>query len=172
MNSTVLVNIIRFIILVLIQVMLLRSIDFGEYGYYLKIFIYPLALLMLPLKMQTWATLLIAFFTGLTVDMFYDSAGMHAGACVAMMFARPLIINLLEPRGGYENNPLPNKDKLGTSWFIQYIACCFVIFMVIFFIYETFLFENLGKAIIKALLSYAASLPIIFILIFIFNPKR
>ena len=45
-------------------------------------------------------------------------------------------------------------------------------FMVIFFVYETFLFENIGKAVLKALLSYVVSLPVIFILIFIFNPKR
>jgi len=172
MNSTALANIIRFVVLVFVQVLLLRDVEFGEYGYYLKIFIYPLALLMLPLKMPTWATLIIAFVTGLAVDMFYNTAGMHAGACVAMMFIRPLFINLLEPRGGYENNPLPVKDKLGTSWFIQYVAYCLAVFMLVFFIYETFLFEDFGKAVIKALLSYAASLPVIFILIFIFNPKR
>lgn len=172
MNSTILVNVIRFVVLIAVQALVLRTFNFGEYSYYLKLFIYPLALLMLPLKMPTWATMLIGFFTGLTIDMFYNSAGMHAGACVAMMFFRPVVMNMLEPRGGYENNPLPNKEKLGNSWFVQYMAYCLIVFMLIFFLFETFLFENIGKGIIKALLSYIASLPIIMILVFIFNPKR
>jgi len=172
MNSTILVNVIRFAVLIIVQALILRALNFGEYSYYFKLFIYPLALLMLPLKMPTWITLLIAFFTGLTIDMFYNSAGMHSGACVAMMFFRPVVMNILEPRGGYENNPLPNKDRLGNSWFVQYIAYSLIIFMLIFFLYETFLFENFGKGIIKALLSYAASLPVILLLVFIFNPKR
>lgn len=169
MNNIALVNIIRFIVLILVQVLILKNIDLGTYAYYFKVLIYPLALLMLPLRLPAWVTLLLAFATGLVVDMFYDSAGMHAGACVAMMFFRPLFVNILEPRGGYDNNPSPNRTKLGTPWFLQYIACCLTVFVVVYSLFDTFLFEKIDVALLKAVLTYIVSLPVILLPVFIFN---
>jgi len=169
MNNIALVNIVRFIVLILVQVLILKNIELGSYAYYFKVWMYPLTLLMLPLRLPAWVTLLIAFATGLVVDMFYDSAGMHAGACVAMMFVRPLFVDILEPRGGYDNNPLPNRAKLGTSWFLQYIAYCLAIFVVFYSLYETFLFEKINMALLKAVLTYVVSLPVILLPVFIFN---
>ena len=171
MNPTV-IHLIRFTALILVQVLILKNIDLGSYAYYFKIWMYPLALLMLPLRLPAGITLTIAFVTGIIVDMFYNSAGMHAGACVAMMFFRPLFVNILEPRGGYDNNPLPNRTKLGTPWFLQYVAFCLAIFVVVYSLYETFLFEKINVAFIKAIFTYIVSFPVIILPVFIFNFGR
>ena len=168
MNPTV-IHIIRFAALILVQVLILKNVDLGSYAYYFKIWMYPLALLMLPLRLPAGITLPVAFATGLVVDMFYDTNGLHAGACVAMMFFRPLFVNIIEPRGGYDNNPLPNRTKLGTPWFLQYVALCLAIFVVVYSLYETFLFEKINVAFIKAIFTYLVSLPVIILPVFIFN---
>ena len=168
MNPTV-IHLIRFVALILVQVLILKNINLGSYEYYFKIWMYPLALLMLPLRLPAGITLTIAFVAGIVVDMFYNTAGMHAGACVAMMFFRPLFVNILEPRGGYDNNPLPNRTKLGTPWFLQYVAFCLAVFVVVFSLFETFLFEKIDVALLKALLTYIASFPVILLPVFIFN---
>jgi len=170
MNPTV-IHILRFAALITVQVLILKNIDLGSYGYYFKIWMYPLALLMLPLRLPAGITLTIAFVTGIVVDMFYNSAGMHAGACVAMMFFRPLFVNILEPRGGYDNNPLPNRIKLGTPWFLQYVAYCLAIFVIVYSLYETFLFEKINVALLKAVLTYIASFPVILLPVFIFGKR-
>ena len=171
MNPTV-IHLIRFTALILVQVLILKNIELGNYAYYFKVWMYPLALLLLPLRLPAGITLTVAFVTGIIVDVFYNSAGMHAGACVAMMFFRPLFVNILEPRGGYDNNPLPNRTKLGTPWFLQYVALCFAIFVVVYSLYETFLFEKINVAFIKAVFTYLASLPVILLPVFIFNLGR
>ncbi len=172
MNSSVLIaNIIRFFALVLIQVLILKNVDFGTYAPYFKVFLYPLFIFMLPLKLPTWASMLVALVFGLTIDMFYDSAGLHAGTCVAVAFARPMAMKLFEPRGGYDINQNPNKNDLGPVWFIQYAAVLMLVFVVTYFIFETFLFEKLGLAFIKAVLSYIVSFPVVLLFVYIFNPK-
>lgn len=171
MNPAV-IHILRFAALILVQVLILKNIDLGSYAYYFKVWIYPLALLMLPLRLPAGITLTLAFVIGIVVDTFYDSAGMHAGACVAMMFFRPLFVNILEPRGGYDNNPLPNRTKLGTPWFLQYVAFCLAIFVIVYSLYETFLFEKMNVAFIKAVFTYLVSFPVIILPVFIFNLGR
>ena len=168
MNPTV-IHLIRFTALILMQVLILKNIDLGSYAYYFKIWIYPLALLMLPLRLPAGIILTLAFATGIIVDMFYNSAGMHAGACVAMMFFRPLFINILEPRGGYDNNPLPSRIKLGTPWLLKYTAFCLAVFVVVYSLNETFLFEKINMALIKAVFTYLVSFPVIILPVFIFN---
>ena len=172
MNSSVLIsNVIRFFVLILAQVLILKNIDFGTYSPYFKVFVYPLFILMLPIRLPTWGAMLIALLLGLMVDMFYDSAGLHAGACVAAAFARPLAFRMFEPRGGYDINQNPNKNDLGASWFLQYTAVLLAVFVITFFLYETFLFKDFGLALVKAILSYVISFPVILVLVYIFNPK-
>src|SRR4051794_18791696 len=65
-------------------------------------FIYVAFFLMLPYQMSHVALIFIAFGMGFTVDVFYNTNGIHAAASVFIAFLRPYIINFLTPRGGYD----------------------------------------------------------------------
>jgi rod shape-determining protein MreD len=88
MNKVISQNIIRFIALVLIQVGILNHINFlGDINPYL----YVLFIVLFPLRNNRLIFLIIAFFLGLSIDIFSDTGGIHAGASVFLAYIRPLI---------------------------------------------------------------------------------
>src|SRR6478609_515542 len=96
-------NAFRFILLVLIQVLLLNKIFLiwwtapGGIPPYVP-YIYPLFILLLPFATPVWFLLIAGFAMGVTVDMFMDTGGMHAAACVLMAFLRTIVLESLLPK--------------------------------------------------------------------------
>ena len=68
-----------------IQVLVLNNIHFLRLA---TPFLYVYILLKMPVGTQPVRLLLLAFFTGLVVDSFTNTAGMHAAACCLAAFAR------------------------------------------------------------------------------------
>jgi len=88
MNSVISQNITRFFLLVLIQVGILNHINFlGDINPYL----YVLFFVLYPLRNNRLLFIFIAFLLGLSIDMFSDTGGIHAGASVFLAYIRPLI---------------------------------------------------------------------------------
>jgi rod shape-determining protein MreD len=74
---------IIFIILILLQVLLFNNIQFSGY---INPYVYIMLILLLPVEIPAWSLLLISFFTGLTVDFFTGTPGMHASATLLSGF--------------------------------------------------------------------------------------
>ncbi len=89
MNNTILLNIGRFIILVFIQVFILNHINFLGY---LNPYIYIIFILLAPITIHKSIFLFLSFILGLTIDMFGDSGGIHACACVIIAYMRPIFL--------------------------------------------------------------------------------
>lgn len=87
--------IFRFILLVLVQVLLFNKIRFAGF---INPFVYPLFILLLPVRIPKTLLLLLSFITGLTIDIFSDTMGMHAAATVFLGYLRPAILKLLYTR--------------------------------------------------------------------------
>ena len=83
------INTMRFIVLILIQVLLLNHINFLGY---INPYIYILFILLFPLTGNKSLLIFLSFLLGLTIDMFGDSGGVHAAACVFIGYLRPLIL--------------------------------------------------------------------------------
>ena len=81
-------NIIRFAILVLIQILLLNNIQIS--GHIVPYF-YILFILLMPFETPGWMLLFAGFALGLSVDMFGQTLGMHTSATVFMAFLRPYL---------------------------------------------------------------------------------
>ena len=84
-------NILRFVLLVLVQVLVLNNIQFLGY---LNPYLYILFILALPVRLRQWIVLLLAFVLGLTIDAFSNTMGLHAFATVFMAFFRLPIIKM------------------------------------------------------------------------------
>jgi len=89
MNNTITLNIVRFIILVLVQVLILSNINFLGY---INPYIYILFIILYPIKNNRLLFLFVSFLLGLTVDLFLDSSGVHAAACVSIAYIRPVLL--------------------------------------------------------------------------------
>lgn len=169
MIELLLPNIIRFVGLILIQVLVVSNLPLG---YYVNPYIYPLILLALPFQIPHWLLMFIGFVTGLTVDIFLNTMGMHAAACVLICFLRPYAVQILTPRGGYDVDDEPKIASLGYTWFLSYVAILIVIHHVAYFYIEIFSFTSFFMILGKALLSSIVSIILIVLLALIFSPGK
>src|SRR4028118_1471244 len=90
-----------FIIYITLQVILIRNMVLFDVGF---CFVYIAFLLLLPFDISKVMLLILGFSTGLLVDVFYDTIGIHAAACTLLAYIRPYVIMFTTPRGGYEAN--------------------------------------------------------------------
>jgi len=100
----------RFVALVLLQVLVLNNINLGGY---IHPSVYILFILLLPVRMNKNLVLFIAFFTGLSIDYFGNTLGLHAGASVLLAFARPGVLNLFFKPIDFGKSDEPNLKKIG-----------------------------------------------------------
>ncbi|HFU75696.1 MAG TPA: hypothetical protein ENK99_04030 [Campylobacterales bacterium] len=172
MDRTWLNNVKRFIIIFLIQILILKRIDFFiEDFHYIQFFLYPLFILLLPLKMQRPLILLIAFFSGLILDIFYDSPGLHASSLTFMVFIRNYILKFLEPREGYNVDSSPTIANFGFSWFLIYSSILLFLNLFWYFSVESFTFQYFSDIILKTIFSFIFSEVLILLYVVILNPK-
>ena len=82
-------NIIRFAVFILVQVYVLNKIP------HLHQFIVPdlyyLFILWLPFSVSRIGLLIIGFLTGMALDFFTMTPGLHAAACILIAYCRPKI---------------------------------------------------------------------------------
>ncbi|MBS1646963.1 MAG: rod shape-determining protein MreD [Bacteroidetes bacterium] len=165
MISDVLKNTARFIFLVLLQVLIVKNINLGRYFIF---FPYVLFILLLPFNTSKPLALLISFVLGLTIDMFYDTQGMHASACLAMAFVRTGVLKLFAPREGYDEQLKPTITYMGVAWFTSYaLMLIFVHHFVLFFI-EAFSFHEVLRTLLRVFCSTLATFSFIYLMQFLF----
>jgi rod shape-determining protein MreD len=169
MNSKiVLVNVLRWFILLLTQILLLRNLSFYNMA---TPFVYILFLMLLPFGIPNLFLYLIAFATGLTLDAFYDTLGVNAAACVMLAFVRISFISLTLNRDGFDE-PEPTLGNMGFKWFILYaILCVFSHHLVLFFL-ETFRLAEFSYTLLRCFLSGIFTLFTIILIEFIFYNRK
>ncbi|MFW5753449.1 MAG: rod shape-determining protein MreD [Marinilabiliaceae bacterium] len=154
--------ILNFIVLVLLQVLVLNNLQFSGY---LNPFLYILFIITLPFQTPRWFLLVLGFITGLTIDIFMNSLGIHAAATVFMTFLRPSILNSFAPRDGYEPGTRPVPADFGFGWFLKYTALMVVTHHLFLFFVEAFSFESFFATLWKSILSSIVSIGFIIIAI-------
>lgn len=81
-------------------------------------FVYVTFLLLLPRREEGQPLLLlVSFAVGILVDMFYNSAGIHALVSVLMAYGRALLLQLMLPASGYEATTQSTLGNLGWKRF-------------------------------------------------------
>ena len=119
-----------FCIYFLIQVLILKDLVLFGYSF---CFLYVFFLLSLPNEVPTIPLLLIGFFLGLFIDLFYDSFGIHAASTVFLAFVRNTWIKVIMPTGGYDDNVPPTLLNMGLGWYIFYSLPLILLHHFIFF---------------------------------------
>jgi hypothetical protein len=86
-------NIFRLVIFILVQVFVLNKIP--HLHQFIVPYLYYLFILWLPFTLSRMGLLGIGFLTGLLLDYFMMSPGLHTAACVLIAYVRPFIINVM-----------------------------------------------------------------------------
>jgi len=157
---------IRFLVLMAVQVVVLNNVQFSGY---INPFVYIMFIMMLPVRIPKSLLLLIAFLTGLVVDMFSNTMGMHAAACVFMAYTRPSLLQLMAPRDGYEAESSPSIKQLGFTWFLIYASALTIIHHLMLFYIEVFRFSEFFSTLLRVVLSSIATVTTILISQYLFG---
>lgn len=150
MINSILRYTVIFVVLIVLQVLLFNNIQFSGY---VNPYIYLILIMLLPVEIPSWILLFISFFTGLTVDFFSGTPGMHAGATVVAGFVRPYILRFISPRDGYEPGATPSMEIYGFRWFLLYTVLIVVIHHFVLFYLEVFRFADFFRTFLRVILS-------------------
>lgn len=169
MNNVLIRNIVRFVILILVQVLVLNNMNLGGY---MNPYIYILFILLLPANINRSLLLIIAFFTGLTIDFFGNTLGLHAAACVFIAFLRPGTINLLFRYYEFSSGEEPGPVAIGVRGFIKYALILVFLHQLLLFYLEVLTFNNFFFTLLNVILSTVLSTFIMLIGVLLFSKRN
>ncbi|MFZ4058824.1 MAG: rod shape-determining protein MreD [Ferruginibacter sp.] len=169
--TTLVKNIFRFILLILVQVYVLDKIHLH---YLVTPYLYFLFILWMPFKLSRTTQMLLAFALGLTLDSFRHNPGFHAAACVLMAYVRPFLISILIPQEGADTNyEEPSVKSMGGSLpYMVYVGLLSLIHHGWLFFLEALQFGNFWYFIVKTLLSTLISMALVVIAELLFSRKQ
>lgn len=172
MDRTLVNNAIRFFLLWALQVFLFKQIEWRWGGnVYLQFHLYPLFIILMPLRFPRVLVIFLSFLLGLSIDFFYETLGVHAAAATMTAYARALVFRILRPREGYNINNSPTKDYLGDEWFLRYAGIMLGIHLLTYFSVEAFTPWYILDILFKTIVSWLGSMLFLLIVVYLFNPK-
>lgn len=131
MSRSGLFHIIYFFLYLLAQVLLFKRLVLFDTSF---CFLYVAFVLLLPIEINNLVLMLIGFLLGFSIDIFYDSLGLHALSLVLVAYLRNYWLAAITPQGGYEGGSSPTLAANGFQWFLVYaIPLVFVHHLLLFF---------------------------------------
>jgi hypothetical protein len=135
-----------------LQILILRHFVLFDVAF---CFIYIAAILILPFETNVSLVLLISFGLGIVVDLFYNTAGLHAAASVFVGFVRTPILKAVK---GLDTDINLSLKGMGFVTFTQYALPLVFIHHLLLFLIEAnnsqIIFYTLLKVIASTLFSY------------------
>ena len=167
MNSSLLLNIFRFIVLIALQVLVFNNIKlFG----YLDPFPYVLFIILYPVNSNRSLFLLMSFLLGLTLDMFGDTGGIHATACLILAYIRPSIFKFSFGLS-YEYQTIKIAEKISYDR-ISFIVISVFIHHFLIYMLELLRFGLILDIFLRTLLNTIFTTIVCILTIFLIKPNR
>ena len=166
MNNSVFTHTFRFILLVLLQVLLFNNINFLGY---INPYIYLIFIALFPVKNNRAVIIILSFLIGLSVDIFSDTGGIHAAACVFVAYVRPLILKFSFGMI-YEHQTIKfNAVEFGEK--LTYISILAAIHHFVLFYFEIFSISKITLVLQKTLYSSIFTILLIILITTIFSKR-
>ena len=166
MNKSVFTHTFRFILLVLLQVLLFNNINFLGY---INPYIYLIFIALFPVKNNRAVIIILSFLIGLSVDIFSDTGGIHAAACVFVAYVRPLILKFSFGMI-YEHQTIKfNAVEFGEK--LTYISILTAIHHFVLFYFEIFSISKITLVLQKTLYSSIFTILLIILITTIFSKR-
>jgi cell shape-determining protein MreD len=163
-------NIIRLLLFILVQVFVLNKIP--HLHRFIVPYIYFLFILWLPYTTPRLLLLGIGFVTGLSLDYFKMTPGLHAAACVLIAYVRPFVITILSPKDTTEfTHKEPSPKGMGWSPYLVYAFTLTLLHHTYLTLLEWLQFGSFLSFILKVLATTAISMLLIIIVELLF-PRR
>lgn len=165
-------NVVRFLVLLFVQVFLLRQVGLTFNGVeYLSLFISPLFIALLPLRTPRPLVVVFAFLLGLGTDLFYESLGVHMAAATLTGYARIFLLKALEPKDGFKVKASPDGRDLKLSWWMKYLALVLLVYLLWYFSMEAFSPVFWKDILLKTIASFPVSWLVCVIFVALLRPR-
>lgn len=168
MNNVVLNNSIRFIGLLLLQVLILNHVNlFG----FINPLLYIVWVLLFPIKKNKSAILFLSFLLGLSVDFFLDSGGIHAAATLFIAYVRLPILNTVLGKSDFDYL-LFNIRSIAFIKALSFITILTLIHHFIVFSLEYFSFNAITSIMYNTILTGIFTIILSVLGIILFTKKK
>lgn len=167
MNSTLLLNIGRFILLILAQVAIFNNFNFLGY---INPYPYILFIILYPVNSNKSGLLLASFALGIIMDMFSNSGGVHTAACITLAYFRPTFFKFSFGLS-YEYQTVKINERLTPERF-SFLLICILTHHIVLFILEIFRVTFFWNILTRALFSTLFTLILCITLIYLFKPSK
>ena len=167
MNSAVIMNFVRFFLLLTAQIVIFNNIDlFG----YINPFPYILFIILYPVNGNKPMLIVSSFLLGITMDLFSNSGGVHAASCLILAYSRPYIFKFAFGLS-YEYQTVRINDVLTPERF-SFLLFAVIVHHFTLFILEVFQLSSIWDILLRTILGTLFTLLMCIVLIYIFKPSR
>lgn len=124
---------------------------------------------LFPVKNNRFIIIFLSFLIGLTVDLFTDTGGIHAAACLFIAYIRPLILKFSFGTI-YEHQTIKfNSVEFGSK--LTYLTILTFTHHLVLFLLEVFNVYKISLVFQKTLFSSFFTILLVLIITFIFSRK-
>ena len=162
-------NILRILRMVGLQVLIFNHIHlFG----FLNPNVYLLALFLLPLDIPKSAQYAIAFATGLFIDIFQFTYGIHASACMIFILLRPYLMYALNVNKKKIDTEVPIPGKRDFRWLLLFTLLMTLSHQLIVTMLEVFSFRQFHHTLLVIFANTLFTTLLILCMEYIFIPIK
>jgi len=138
--------IVRFVLLIMLQLLVVNNLELTTY---INPFIYIIFILSLPVNMKPWIVLTISFFTGMVMDSFYSTPGLHMGATIFMGYLRGFYLRIAANKEDFESRISPSVADKGIVWFLVYALSLTIAHHLFLFFFEVYSFFEFFRTLLR-----------------------
>lgn len=152
LSNPIVINIIRFVLLVLIQVLIFNQLNF--FGY-INPLIYVLFFYWYPIRENRAIFILVSFLLGLLIDLFSDTLALHTMVAITLAYARPLTMRFcFGANFDFQGFTFKNSTRVQR---ITFLFILIIIQHVIYFSFEILSFSHILLILQKILFTSLAT---------------
>jgi len=167
MNSALLVNISRFVLLLAIQIIIFNNMNFLGY---ISPFPYILFIILYPVNGNKSGLIAASFLLGIILDLFSNSGGTHATACLVLAYLRPSLFKFAFGLS-YEYQTIKLNDVITPQRFTFIFLSVFIHHFTLFLL-EAFQINYVLDTLITTVLSTAFTIILCIIIIYLIKPNK
>lgn len=168
MTGGILKYLLYFLLLFAADIFIVSQVQVTVYA---DAHIYLMFLLLLPVRSSRSLLIITGFFSGLIMDVFLNTGGLHAAATTLMALARILILPMFMSVEDYDNNNAPTLSVMGSGRYLFFTAVMVLIHHTAYFILEVFDHASVLQLIVKIIISTVVSVLMMFLIQLFFAKK-
>lgn len=160
MILNILTYLLRFIGIVLLQLLVINNIELSSY---INPYVYISFILLLPVNTRAWHVVIISFLTGAVIDAFSSTPGLHIAACNLMGYLRIHYLKSTTTKEDMEGRVIPSVAQKGIVWFSVYGFVMIFIHHTLLFFLEIYGFHEFFATLSRIVLSTLVTLLLIIV---------